>query len=186
MYEPAVFLDKNIVEPDFAVGQDPDQVPVDCRTVAVITLIIGLARGEVDRAVAAFDETLKLDPSFLQAYTAKGLVLERLGKPQEALDLYQSAAGINAQDPITTMLYRRSQEQLNYRELSAHQDRIDELISDLLQRYRETPLPMEPQDEWSSRPLHLVFVDLETKGYSSASTDVRFLNERIREVSFLY
>lgn len=62
------------------------------------------------------------------------------------------------------MLYRRSKEQLNYRESAAHQDRIDELISDLLQRYRETPLPMEPQDEWSSRPLHLVFVDLETKG----------------------
>jgi class 3 adenylate cyclase/tetratricopeptide (TPR) repeat protein len=128
---------------------------------------IYLARGETERAAKAFDETLKLDPSFLQAYTAGGLVLERLGKPSEALELYRQAADINIQDPISAALYRRSKEQLNYRESSARQNRIDELISDLLRRYREAPPVTEPQDEWSSRPLHLVFVDLETKGQSA-------------------
>src|SRR5450631_122546 len=54
VYEPAVLLDQDVVKPDLAVGQDPDQVPMHRRTVAVVTLVVGLARCEVDRAVDLF------------------------------------------------------------------------------------------------------------------------------------
>ena len=122
------------------------------------------AKGDFAHAAVAFDEALRLDPSFLQAYTAKGLALERQGKPQEALDLYQQATGINAEDPIALTLYRRAKEHQSYRESSERQTRIDQLITELLQRRREGPRPGESQDEWSSRPLYLFFSELETKG----------------------
>ena len=54
MYEPAVLLDQYVVEPDLAVGQDPDQIPVYRRTVAVVTFVIGLAGGEMDRTEDLF------------------------------------------------------------------------------------------------------------------------------------
>ena len=123
-----------------------------------------LARGDLVQAAAEFDQAVRLDPSFLQAYTAKGLALERLGKPRDALDLYQKAAGINGADPINAVLYRKCKELLDYRESAEHKARVDQLIADLVTTYREGSRPSDDQDEWSSRPLYLFFLNLQTKG----------------------
>jgi len=126
-----------------------------------------MARGDLVQAVAAFDEAIRLDPAFLQAYTAKGLSLDRLGRPREAVELYQQAAAVNPEDPIVLSLHSRSRELLSYREPSERRARVDQLISDLVQRYQEGPSPGEIQDEWSSRPFYLFFLSLETKGQPS-------------------
>ena len=128
---------------------------------------IFLARGELPPAVEEFDQALKLDPSYLPAYTAKGLALERLGKSRDALDLYQKASGINPGDPINMVLYRKCQEQAEYRESTERRTRVDRLISDLLTSYREGTSRGDAGDEWSSRPLYLFFLTLEAKGQSA-------------------
>ena len=126
-----------------------------------------MIRGDLGQAVTAFDEAIRLDPSFLQVYTARGLALERLGRAREAVDSYQQAALVNPEDPINLTLYGRSREHLNDRDSSERRSRIDQLVSDLLQRYREGPRPAEVGDQWSSRPLYLFFLSLETKGQPS-------------------
>jgi class 3 adenylate cyclase/tetratricopeptide (TPR) repeat protein len=128
---------------------------------------IRLARGETSQAIEEFDQALRLDPSFMQAHTAKGSALERQGKPQDALDFYQKAAGINPADPINAVLYRKCRESVDYRESGERQERVDQLVSDLLKAYREGPVPAGARDEWSSRPLYLFFTNLETKGQSA-------------------
>ena len=123
-----------------------------------------LARGEVPQAVEAFDRSLQRDPTFMQAYTAKGLALERQGKPQEALELYQKAAGINPGDPINGVLFNKCRELVDGRASAEHKARIDQLMAELLKSYREGPALAGDRDEWSSRPLYLFFLNLEAKG----------------------
>ena len=50
MDENALFLDQDAVKQDLAVGKDSDQIPVYGGAVAVVTLIVCLPRGEVNRA----------------------------------------------------------------------------------------------------------------------------------------
>ena len=125
---------------------------------------VSLARGEVPQAIEAFDQSLRSDPTFMQAYTAKGLALEREGKPREALDLYQKATGINSGDPINAVLYHKCRETVEARASAHHQARIDQLMTELLKSYREGAAAAAGRDEWSSRPLSLFFLNLEAKG----------------------
>jgi len=48
MHKKTVLLNQDTVKPDFtAIGQQPDQIPVHCGSVAIVTLIISLSRREV-------------------------------------------------------------------------------------------------------------------------------------------
>jgi len=139
-----------------------------------------LARGEVPQAIEAFERSLQSDPAFLQAYTAKGLALERQGKAQDALDLYRQAAGINPGDPVNAALYNRCRELVAGRTSAEHRARIDQLIAELLKSYREGPPPPSARDEWSSRPLYLFFLNLEAKGQPAPREgEDAYLNELI-------
>lgn len=51
-----------------------------------------LAMGRLDEALQMFEHALKVDPKFVPALLGKGGVLERQGRSQEALELYESAA----------------------------------------------------------------------------------------------
>jgi hypothetical protein len=62
------------------------------------------------------------------------------------------------------VLYRKCKELLDYRESAEHKARVDQLIADLVTTYREGSRPSDVQDEWSSRPLYLFFLNLQTKG----------------------
>ena len=123
-----------------------------------------LARGEIYQAIDEFDQALQRDPSFMQAYTAKGLAFERVGKPRDALDLYHKAAGINPGDPVNAVLFRKCRELVDDRESVERKTRVDQLIADLLKNYREGTAAAASTDEWSSRPLYLFFLNLEAKG----------------------
>jgi class 3 adenylate cyclase/tetratricopeptide (TPR) repeat protein/CHAT domain-containing protein len=123
-----------------------------------------LARGELPQAVEAFDRSLQADPTFVQAYTAKGLALERQGRPQDALDLYQKASGINPGDPVNAVLYNKCRATVDSRASAENRARIDQLMAELLKSTREGPAPADSRDEWSSLPLYLFFVNLEPKG----------------------
>lgn len=129
---------------------------------------IYLARGDVVQAAEEFDRAVALDPGFLQAYTAKGVALERLGEPRAALDLYRQADSVNGTDAINALLYRRCREYLDERDSAEQRTRVDALVADLLRAHREGPPSKEAGDEWSSRPLYLFLLDLESQGRPAA------------------
>jgi tetratricopeptide (TPR) repeat protein len=54
--------------------------------------------GDLDRAVAAFDEVTKTDPNYSAAYFHGGQTLEKLGKLDEARDFYRRGIAVT-RDP---------------------------------------------------------------------------------------
>jgi aspartate beta-hydroxylase len=50
--------------------------------------------GELDRALAALDRALALDPYFFMALLSKGAVMERMNKPRQAAQVYANAIKI--------------------------------------------------------------------------------------------
>lgn len=138
--------------------------------------------GTFPQAVEAFDRALALDSSFLQAYTAKGLALERMGKPREALVHYQKAAAVNPNDSISVLLYRKTKEQLDLEKKAEQRKRLDALVSELVGAYREGRGAAQPADEWTSRPLYFFLSDLESKGQPALREgEDEFLAEQVTE-----
>jgi tetratricopeptide (TPR) repeat protein len=115
--------------------------------------------------VESFDRALGLDASYVQAYTAKGIALEGMGKLDKAVESLERAAAINPNDPLNATLVRRSMERLSEERAIERRVRIDALIADLVKAYREgPPVPASPPDPWSSRPLYLFFTELQPMG----------------------
>jgi tetratricopeptide (TPR) repeat protein len=54
--------------------------------------------GDLDRAVAAFEEVAKTDPNYSAAYFHGGQTLEKLGKLDEARDFYRRGVEVT-RDP---------------------------------------------------------------------------------------
>jgi tetratricopeptide (TPR) repeat protein len=54
--------------------------------------------GDLDRAVAAFEEVMKSDPNYSAAYFHGGQTLEKLGKLDEARDVYRKGIAVT-RDP---------------------------------------------------------------------------------------
>lgn len=63
------------------------------------------AKGEHDSALAAFNETLRLNPKFVRAYAQKGNELINVGRPMEALPLVEKAIQLSRGGPAVGMFY---------------------------------------------------------------------------------
>jgi tetratricopeptide (TPR) repeat protein len=61
--------------------------------------ILRLRRGQVDEAIADFDEAMSLNPRQPEAYLNKGAALIRLENPSEALQLFTAALEFNTARP---------------------------------------------------------------------------------------
>jgi CHAT domain-containing protein len=126
-----------------------------------------LSRGAFYESVEELDQALALEPSLIQAYTAKGLAMERMGKLRGAMAQYEKGNEINSNDPISALLYQRTREQVASLEETERRAHVDALVEDLIKAYREGPRPVEREDEWSSIPLNMFFLDLESRGQPS-------------------
>lgn len=122
-----------------------------------------MKQGFLDQAVAEFDRALEADPSFLQAYTAKGLALERSGKLDAAVAVYEKGTFINSDEPVNLALYRRSCREREIQQDEERKKRIDALVAELIQQ-QEKVGAAPVRDEWTSRPLFLCFLNLEPRG----------------------
>jgi tetratricopeptide (TPR) repeat protein len=101
-------------------------------------------------------------------HTNKAHLLDKLGKRQEALDLYRQALQLNPDDPVTTLLLRDAERRQQLAQDREQQQRIDQLVDELVRAYREDPRPAAPEDEWTSRPLTLAFLPFQHQENLSA------------------
>jgi tetratricopeptide (TPR) repeat protein len=100
-------------------------------------------------------------------YTNKGYVLDKLGKRQEAVELYRQALQVAPHDPLTTTLLREAERREHLARDTEQQQRLDALVGRLAQVYREGKVPERPEaapDTWTSTPLTLAFLPLQVKG----------------------
>ena len=116
------------------------------------------AQGDTARALEHYDKAMTQDRDLAVVHANKAYLLDKLGKHQEALELYRQALQLNPHDPLTALLLRDAERRQQLAQDREQQQRIDQLVDELVRAYREDPRPAAPEDDWTSRPLSLAFL----------------------------
>ncbi|MGV8073245.1 MAG: tetratricopeptide repeat protein [Syntrophobacteraceae bacterium] len=121
--------------------------------------------GDNEAARKLYDEAVAIDPYYIEGTTNKGLTYQKEGKWDKALETYHQALGVEKTDVYATALARQAQEMANLQKDRQKSERIDRLVKELAERYRsQQKSASKDQDEWTSRPMILAFVDFQEKG----------------------
>lgn len=122
-------------------------------------------KGDNEAARKLYDEAVAIDPYYIEGTTNKGLTYQKEGKWDKALDTYRQALGVEKTDVYATALARQAEEMTNLQRDRQKAERIDRLVKELAERYRtQKKSASKDQDEWTSRPMILAFVDFQEKG----------------------
>ncbi|MBU0994978.1 MAG: tetratricopeptide repeat protein [Proteobacteria bacterium] len=122
-------------------------------------------RAEYEKARKLYDQAIELDPYYVEATSNKGVTYEKEGKWDSALDIYKKAQMLNKSDVIASVLAKKAEEMLTFQKDMENRKRVDALVKDLAERFRKQKKEKSKNDdEWTSRPLILTFVDLQEKG----------------------
>ena len=139
-------------------------------------------QGEVQQALEHYDRAISRDQQLAVAYANKGYLLEKVGKPQEALVLYRQALQLNPDDRLTETLLRETERRQKLAQDKEKQERIDQLVSELVRSYQEGKRRESPGDGWTSTPLTLALLDVQTQGtLPSRAGEEEFLFLRMAE-----
>ncbi|MGE3535871.1 MAG: TIR domain-containing protein [Candidatus Tectimicrobiota bacterium] len=127
------------------------------------------AQGDVQQALTHYDQAVSKPavqghPDIAAAYTNKGHALASVGKWPEALASYRQAQELNPADRLTTILLQEAERREQATQDRDKQERIDHLVTSLMQAYKDGKPMAEPGDGWTSRPLTLAFLRLQTQG----------------------
>ena len=111
-----------------------------------------------------YDQAVTLDPYYVEAMANKGVTYEKEGKWDKALATYQQGQSVNNQDDFSRVLAARALDMLEYQKDAARKERVDKLVKDLAERFREQQKRPKPEDTWTSSPMVLSFVDFQEQG----------------------
>lgn len=111
-----------------------------------------------------YDQAVALDPYYVEAMANKGVTYEKEGKWDKALESYQQGQAVNRQDDFSRVLAGRAMEMLEYQKDAARKERIDKLVKNLAERFREQQKRPKPEDTWTSPPMVVSFVDFQEQG----------------------
>lgn len=111
-----------------------------------------------------YDKAVELDPYNVEALSNKGITYEKEGKWDKALASYQQGQGANRDDSFSRVLAARAADMLAYQKDAARKERIDKLVKELAERFREQAKRPKPEDTWTSPPTVVSFVDFQEQG----------------------
>ena len=143
------------------------------RVAAIIFLIIMagvLSRIGVGIWKRSQDKTGEYNPSS-EAYTSKGMMMEKAGRLDEAVSYYEKALKENPNDSFASVFLKEAKRKVGIAHDRERQEKIDALVQDLLKASREKGIKAKDTDTWTSRPLTLTFFPLERKGGLASSRE---------------
>ena len=122
-------------------------------------------KGDNEAARKLYDQAVAIDPYYIEGTTNKGRTYEKEGKWDKALETYRQALGVEKTDIYASAFARQAQDMLSLQKDAQKSERIDRLVKELAERYRtQKKTASKDQDEWTSRPMILAFVDFQEKG----------------------
>lgn len=129
-------------------------------------------QGNYSAARKQFDMAVDLDPYYLEPTSNKGVTYERQGQWSKALEEYRKATSLNHNDTIAAVLAQNAEKMLALQKNGAAKQRIDQLVSELVARYKGQKAlnSKATKDDWTSRPMVMTFIDVQESG-SLASRD---------------
>ena len=125
------------------------------------------ARGKNEEALASYVQAQQLAPQDSRILTDYGVLLEKLDKTSEALNVYHAAMQADPDDLLARQrlhIAKQQQQQKNNRE---RQQRIDQLVAELVAKFqqgREQQQGIEVGKIDPTRPLSIWFMYLQDKG----------------------
>ncbi|GAB4229418.1 MAG: hypothetical protein OHK0028_03540 [Deltaproteobacteria bacterium] len=126
-------------------------------------LYSGSGRG--GKAREMFEKAVEIDPYYIEGTTNKGVTLEKEGKWDQALASYRGALAVNPGDAFAAALARRAEEMMALSKDAGRKERMDRLVKELADRFRAQKAEgAKREDEWSTGPTVLTFVDFQEKG----------------------
>lgn len=130
-----------------------------------------------------YDQAVELDPYYVEAMSNKGVTYEKEGDWNKALESYQKSQGISRDDTFSKVLASRAIERLEYMKDSARRDRVDKLVKDLSERFRENKKNPrnKSEDTWTSPPLVMGFIDFQEFGLSDRDGISTVLTSQLAE-----
>ena len=120
--------------------------------------------GKYEEARKLYDQAVTIDPYYVEGMANKGVTYEKQGKWDKALSSYQKALKIDNRDAVSALLARKAEEMLELQRDAQRSKRIDRLVKELAQRYREQKKLPPPEDQWTSRPMVLTFLGFREQG----------------------
>lgn len=124
------------------------------------------AEGSFDKARDLFDQAVQIDPYYIIPTSNKGVAYEKQGMWGKALAEYRQALALDQADTMAAVLAHKAEQMLALQKDAAGKQRMDQLVSELVQRYKSQKNQSVDQaaDGWTSRPMILTFVDIQEKG----------------------
>jgi len=121
--------------------------------------------GQYEKARELYDKAVSIDPFYITGTTNKGLTYEKEGKLDQALESYKKALSVDQNDTFAAVLAKKAQELINLQNNSEKKKRMDGLVNDLAERFRSQQTTLKTkEDEWTSPPMILSFIDFHEKG----------------------
>lgn len=122
--------------------------------------------GDYQQSRDLYDQAVRIDPYYVEAMANKGVAYEKEGKWDKALDMYNQGQSLDKDDVFAAALAKRAAQMLALQNDSKSRERIDKLVKELSQRYRSQKkiFTASSEDNWTSRPMVLSFVDFQETG----------------------
>jgi CHAT domain-containing protein/tetratricopeptide (TPR) repeat protein len=125
-------------------------------------------QGEATQALDQYDKALQQRQDMAEVMANKAHLLTTLGKHEEALELYRRARQLDPDDPLTTALWQEAEGRQQLAEDTERQQRLDQLVTELLQTHQAGQTRQPAGDGWTSPPLTLAFLDFRYQGPPTA------------------
>jgi class 3 adenylate cyclase/CHAT domain-containing protein/Tfp pilus assembly protein PilF len=122
------------------------------------------AQGEPQQALEQYDKALHQRQDIAVIYADKAYVLAQQGQHEEALALYRQALRLNPDDPLTSTLLDELQRRQQVARDDDKQQRLDQLVTELVQTHQQGLQRPDQGDGWTSMPLTLAFLDVQARG----------------------
>jgi tetratricopeptide (TPR) repeat protein len=159
--------ENNAAEKELAKGMEKDSTFIFQQSEAINKQGRLVAdRGEAEEAIDLFVQAEEIDPFNIEATSNKGLLLEKEGELSQALNAYRQVLKVNQKDIYASVFAKRVEAKLDVENDIEKKKRMDTLIKDLSARYkaRQTEAEETNEDDWTSRPMVLSFINLKESG----------------------
>lgn len=120
---------------------------------------------KTDEALKYYQQAAGLAPKTARAYVSRAILLDSRGQYDQALPLFRKAGKLAPQDRGIRVMTNETQKMVSMSSDREKQERVDRLVQELLSNMEKSEAPA-PSDGWTSLPLTLWIMDLETRGNS--------------------
>jgi len=134
-----------------------------------------------DAALALYRKASDLAPKNSGPLLSQAMLLGEKGRYDDALKLLETSQDLAPDDLSIKALLKETRETVRNLHEKERQDRIDRLVKELIEGAPSASKPTESGDKWTSRPLTLWLMDIETKGYSLQEGEAQLLGGALSE-----